>query len=133
MDVLVISDQLLARVGVRAQLQAIDPGLTVCEACDMGQAMARLNVEPAARLIVLDLDAHRSRPLMNTVLLRELWPDIPLVVMSSKPSRSALQQAQEAGVAAYFDKAADTALLREALKQVLAGRPPATAPQADTV
>jgi hypothetical protein len=53
-------------------LRAVDPAVTVCDATHMAEAMSMLCGEHCIGLIVLDLDTHGARPLMNAALLRDM-------------------------------------------------------------
>jgi DNA-binding NarL/FixJ family response regulator len=121
MEALVISDQPLTVLGIRSLLRAADPAVAVCDASGMADAMGMLCGEHRIGLIVLDLDTHGTRPLMNTALLRDMWSSIPLVVMSSKECDSTIVQAVDLGVVGYLLKSADNDTLRGAFRQVLAG------------
>jgi len=121
MEALVISDQPLTVLGIRSLLRTVDLAVSVCDATHMGEAMGMLCGEHRIGLIVLDLDTHGSRPLMNAALLRDMWPSIPLVVMSSRESDSMIVRAIDLGVTGYLPKDADTDDLREALRLVLNG------------
>lgn len=121
MEALVISDQPLTVVGIRSLLRTVDPTVSVCDATHMAEAMGMLCGEHRIGLIVLDLDTHGTRPLMNIALLRDMWPCIPLAVMSSKECDSTIVQAVDLGVAGYLLKSADNDTLRAALKHMLAG------------
>jgi DNA-binding NarL/FixJ family response regulator len=121
MEALVISDQPLTVLGIRSLLRTVDQAVNVCDATHMGEAMGMLCGEHRIGLIVLDLDTHGARPLMNIALLRDMWPAIPLVVMSSKDCDSTIVKAVDLGVVGYLLKSTDNDTLRAALKQVLAG------------
>jgi DNA-binding NarL/FixJ family response regulator len=123
MEALLISDQPLAQLRMRSMLRALDRNATLCEAQDMAQAMGMLCGDHRFGFIVLDLDTRGTRPLMNTALLRDLWPSLPLLVLSSKASESTLAQAVDLGAMGHLPKSADTASFVEAFTSVLAGRP----------
>jgi DNA-binding NarL/FixJ family response regulator len=123
MEVLSISDQPLVQTRMRSALRAFDERAALCEADGMSQAMGMLCGDHRFALIVLDLDSRGTRPLMNTALLRDLWPSLPLLVLSSKASESTLAQALELGAIGHLQKSADTASFVEALAGALAGRP----------
>jgi DNA-binding NarL/FixJ family response regulator len=121
MEALVISNQALTVFGVRSVLCAVEPSMVVCDATRMVQAMGLLAAEHDFRVIVLDLELNDGRPLMNAALLRDMWPDIPLVVMAPKGGDPMMERALELGVREYLHKREDTDVLRAAFGRVLAG------------
>lgn len=121
MEAVVISDQPLTVLGIRSLLHAVDAAVRVCDATHMGEAMGMLSGEHRIGLIVLDLDMHGARPLMNIALLRDLWPSVPLAVISSKDCDSTIVDAVDLGVLGYLLKNADTDTLRDGFRQMLAG------------
>jgi DNA-binding NarL/FixJ family response regulator len=121
MEVLVISNHALTVFGVRSLLCAVEPAVEVRDAAHMAQAMALLSGEHDFRVIVLDLDVHGMRPLMNAALLRDMWPDIPLVVIGSTACDPLMERALELGAKSYLRKREDTELLRESFRSILAG------------
>jgi DNA-binding NarL/FixJ family response regulator len=121
MEALVISNHALTVFGVRSLLCAVEPAIVVCDATHMAEAMGMLAGEHDFRVIVLDLDVHGGRPLMNAALLRDMWPNIPLVVMGSKACDPMTERALELGVMGYLRKSEDTDVLRDSFRRVLAG------------
>lgn len=121
MEALVISNHALTVFGVRSLLYAVEPGIVVCDASHMAEAMGMLAGEHRFRVIVLDLDTPGGRPLMHAALLRDMWPSIPLVVIGSKAGDSTMERASELGVVACLHKDEDTDMLRRSFRRVLAG------------
>lgn len=121
MEALVISDQPLTVLGIRTLLRTVDQSVAVCDATHMADAMGMLCGEHHVGLIVLDLDTRGTRPLMNIALLRDMWPNIPLAVISSKNCDSTMVKAVDLGVVGYLLKSSENDTLRTALKHVLAG------------
>jgi DNA-binding NarL/FixJ family response regulator len=59
--------------------------------------------------------------IQGIALFRKRFPDIPLVVLSASESPHDIRGALEAGALGYIPKAASTATMLAALRQVLAG------------
>lgn len=119
MDILLISDQPLTVVALRAVLRRQVPDAQVLDAAYMAEAMTLLNEHTDVRLVVLDLDTHGVRPVSTSALLRELWPQVPLVVLASNESDAGLLESVDLGVAAYLLKTAETQALHDAFGELL--------------
>jgi len=120
-DVLLISDQPLTVLALRAVLSRHQPVANVIDATHMAEAMTLLHRKHSFRLLVLDLDTHGVRAVSTTALLREMWPHLPLAVLSSSECDSTIVRSVDLGVSGYVLKTADTDTLRHAFKQMLAG------------
>ena len=121
MDILLISDQPLTVLALRAVLGRHKPIANVVDATHMAEAMTMLTGPHRFRLLVLDLDTHGVRAVSTTALLRELWPQLPLAVLASSECDSTIVRAVDLGVSGYVLKTADAACLRQAFQQMLAG------------
>ena len=121
MDVLVISDQPLTVLAMRAILAREKGVESVVDATHMAEAMTLLQ-EGNIKLIVLDLDTHGVRPIGTPALMREMWPQIPLAILSSRDCDATIVKAVDLGVCGYMLKTADTETLRSAVRQMLEGQ-----------
>ncbi|MED5618260.1 response regulator [Ideonella sp. BN130291] len=121
MDILLISDQPLTVLALRAVLSRHQPVANVVDATHMAEAMTLLNGKHSFGLLVLDLDTHGVRAVSTTALLREMWPHIPMALLASSECDSTIVRSVDLGVSGYVLKTADTDTLRQAFKQMLAG------------
>jgi DNA-binding NarL/FixJ family response regulator len=120
-DILLISDQPLTVLALRAVLSRHQPVANVVDASHMAEAMTLLNGKHSFRLLVLDLDTHGVRAVSTTALLREMWPHIPMALLASSECDSTIVRSVDLGVSGYVLKTADTQTLRHAFQQMLAG------------
>ena len=121
MDILLISDQPLTVLALRAVLNRHEPVANVVDASHMAEAMTLLTGPQKFDLMVLDLDTHGVRPVSTTALLREMWPQMPLALLASTECDSTIVRSVDLGVCGYVLKTADADTLRSAFKQMLAG------------
>ncbi len=121
MDVLVISDQPLTVLALRAVLTGHTPVREVLDATYMAEAMTMLSSRHEIGLVVLDIDTHGVRAVSTTALLREMWPQVPLAILSSSECDSTIVRSVDLGVSGYVLKTADTETLRAAFRRMLAG------------
>jgi DNA-binding NarL/FixJ family response regulator len=120
-DILLISDQPLTVLALRAMLSRPTAVAQVVDAAYMAEAMTLLSGPHRFGMIVLDLDTHGVRAVSTTALLRELWPHIPLVILASGESDSSLVRSVDLGVCGYVLKTEETEYLREAFRRMIAG------------
>ena len=123
MRVLVISDQPLTVFALRSVLQHCEPSAVVDDATYLAEAMELLT---AARrhpidLIILDLDMPAVRRVHGAMLLRQMWPDIPLAVISAIEPDLDVVRTIDIGAMGYLLKTADTDTLVNAVRHVMAG------------
>lgn len=121
MDILLISDQPLTVLALRAVLSRHEPVAKVVDASHMAEAMTMLTGPHEFALVVLDLDTHGVRPVSTTALMREMWPHIPLALLATTECDSTIVRSVDLGVCGYVLKTADSQELRKAFQQMLAG------------
>lgn len=100
-------------------------GLRVFDGVDkdasLTAALGRLAGERPYDLVLLDLhlrDAHGSEAML---LLRERFPDMPVVIFSGDDSSATVAEAFEHGVQGYIPKSSPMAVVVSAIRMVLAG------------
>jgi DNA-binding NarL/FixJ family response regulator len=120
-DILLISDQPLTVLALRAVLGRQEPKARVVDASHLAEAMSMLAGPHDFKLLVLDLDTQGVRRLSTTALLRELWPQLPLALLASTECDSTIVRAVDLGVSGFVLKSAEAPALRAAFRQMLAG------------
>jgi DNA-binding NarL/FixJ family response regulator len=120
-DILLISDQPLTVLALRAVLGRHEAVADVVDASHLAEAMSMLSTEHAYQLLLLDLDTHGVRPVSTTALLRELWPQIPLALLMSRDRDASEVRAVGLGVSGYLSKTAAANELRDAVRKLTRG------------
>jgi DNA-binding NarL/FixJ family response regulator len=120
-DILLISDQPLTVLALRAVLGRHEPVARVVDASHLAEAMTLLTGPHEFALVALDLDTHGVRPVSTTALLREMWPDLPLALLATTECDSTIVRSVDLGVCGYLLKSADADTLRSAFRRMLAG------------
>lgn len=116
--VLVVDDSGLARRTVRHALEAM--GLTVEEAVDGATALERYYIN-RHDLVVLDMVMDGMYGLEVLAKMRELNPDIRVIVATADIQQSTRDQVREAGAAAFVNKPISRAQLTEIVTALLGG------------
>lgn len=118
--VLLVDDSGLARRGVRRILESA--GYRVIEAEDGLSALERYALEkPDA--VLLDLVMRGMYGLDVLAQLRQLDPDVRVIVISADIQTSSRDMVREGGASAFLTKPVEPGHLLETLTQVLAGEP----------
>lgn len=121
MKTLLADDHPLMREGVRQVLAQLEPSVEIIDAHDYPSLFAQTAVHPDLDLALVDLNMPGFIGMQGITQFRHRFPDIPLVVLSASESPLDVQHALEAGALGYIPKAASTAVMLAALRQVLAG------------
>ncbi len=121
MKTLLADDHPLMREGVRQVLAQLEPQIEIIDAHDYPSLFAQTAAHADLDLALVDLNMPGFVGMQGITQFRSRFPDIPLVVLSASESPHDIQSALEAGALGYIPKAAPTAVMLAALRQVLAG------------
>lgn len=130
--ILVVEDHALVREGLVAALRRLDGVGELKEAADAESAMEIVRQDDDLDCILLDLMLPGARGYACLTALRNLRPEIPVVVVSGRDDRETVADCLRLGASGFVPKAFDGNQLREALRVVLAGGVYAPAPSAET-
>jgi DNA-binding NarL/FixJ family response regulator len=102
LHLLLIDDHALFRSGLRlVLLQGMDD-VEVLEAASLEQAVRTTDEPPA--LVLLDIQLQGVNGLEGLGLLRQRWPQVPVVMLSSIATPDTIAQALARGAAAFVSK-----------------------------
>jgi DNA-binding NarL/FixJ family response regulator len=121
MKALLADDHPLMREGVRQVLAQLEPPVQIIDAHDYPSLFAQTRSHVDLDLAVVDLNMPGFVGMQGITQYRSRFPDIPLVVLSASESLHDIRSVMEAGALGYIPKAASTAVMLAALRQVLAG------------
>lgn len=121
MKTLLADDHPLMREGVRQVLAQLDPPVEIIDAHDYPSLFAQTAAHADLDLAVVDLNMPGFVGMQGITQFRNRFPDVPLVVLSASESPHDIRTAFEAGALGYIPKAASTAVMLSALRQVLSG------------
>lgn len=124
MRILVIEDHALVREGLMLALQSletVDDPAEVLGAKDAEEASQQLERDDNFDLMVLDLMLPGTSGMAFLGVVRKRHPHIPVVILSAMDDIDTVTKATRSGAAGFVSKASPTAILLEALREVLAG------------
>ncbi|AUG55123.1 response regulator [Thalassospira marina] len=121
MNILLADDHDLVRDGITSFLQTAAPDVTVAQAKDFAEALAIVNGEQPIDLTILDLNMPGMNGLSGLTVMRQKFPDVPVVILSGSVKRSDVLNALEHGASGYLPKTLSGKSLINALRLVLSG------------
>ncbi len=121
MKTLLADDHPLMREGVRHVLSQLESQVEIIDAHDYPSLFEQTAIHADLDLALVDLNMPGFVGMQGITQFRSRFPDIPLVVLSASEFPHDIRSALEAGALGYIPKAASTAEMLAALRQVLAG------------
>ncbi|MCO5070878.1 MAG: response regulator transcription factor [Rhizobiaceae bacterium] len=118
---IVADDHPLFRGALKQAIGGIAALGIVLEAGDFDSARKIVAENEDADLILLDLSMPGASGLSGLLSLRNLYPDIPLVVVSARDDRETIRRALELGASGFISKSASMDEIRNTVRTVLAG------------
>jgi DNA-binding NarL/FixJ family response regulator len=119
--ILVVDDHPLMRAALGETIRHLDSSCQVYFADSKAHAMDMLADPHGIDLILLDLRLPDSVGLDALLALRELAPQVPLVVLSGETARETILECIEYGAVGYVPKTMESGGVAHALKMVLSG------------
>ena len=120
MRVLLADDHDLVRDGLLAILSRDDPSISAKAVADLDLALGLLE-EETFDVVLLDLRMPGMQGLEGVRRILELYPDLPIVLMSGAISHSDIEEAYELGIRGFVPKTLAGKALVNALRLVVAG------------
>ncbi|HMN20383.1 MAG TPA: response regulator transcription factor [Ottowia sp.] len=120
MRLLLVDDHALFRDGVALLLKELDPAVQVVHASNVAEALAVLGASTDIDLILLDAILPGVHGLQALETLRERYPDVPLVMLSSQEDQATVLRSIQLGAMGFIPKSASSEQMFEALRTVLA-------------
>lgn len=118
LQLLLIDDHALFRSGLRLVLLQGMADVEVLEAASLEQAVRTTDEPPA--LVLLDIQLQGVNGLEGLGLLRQRWPQVPVVMLSSIATPDTIAQALARGAAAFVSKGDTPDKIISVIRQTLA-------------
>jgi DNA-binding NarL/FixJ family response regulator len=120
MKVLLIDDHRLFREGVALLLRQLMPEVELREASTCEEGFRLCDEHRDIELVLLDLNLHGLSGLAGLAILRERYPAIPVVVLSSAEDDVTIRATIDAGAMGFIPKSSSSDTMLDALRVVLA-------------
>ncbi len=120
MKILLVDDHALFRDGVALLLRELDPAVQVRHASTVAEALAVIDEGAGIDLILLDFILPGMHGLQALETMRERYPGVPLVMLSSQEDQVTVLRSIHLGAMGFIPKSASSSQMFEALRTVLA-------------
>lgn len=121
MHILLADDHDLVRDGIRSFLNLAAPDVEVSEAKDFAEALSVVSTGTPIDLTILDLNMPGMNGLSGLTVMRQKFPQMPVVILSGSVKRTDVLSALEHGAAGYLPKTLSGKALINALRLILSG------------
>jgi DNA-binding NarL/FixJ family response regulator len=121
MKILLVDDHALFRAGLRMLLGALGKDVVILEAATAAEALAIVGADVEIQLCLLDLSLKSSDGLTLLGSLKQVVPNMVIVVVSGADDNLTICNCIEAGAMSFIPKSATPEALTNALRQVLQG------------
>jgi DNA-binding NarL/FixJ family response regulator len=120
MKLLLIDDHALFREGVALLLGSLDPDVEILQAgsCEAGlDLIARCDAK--LDIVLMDLQLPGTSGLEAIRTLRDTYPDLPVVAVSSSEDKRTVLEVLDAGAMGFVPKSSTSTVLKGALKLIM--------------
>lgn len=121
MKVLIVDDHSLVSEGMALILKKLRSDADAVCAASFAEALGKLRLETGFDLILLDVGLSDVHDLSGLRRLRELYPAIPVVVVSGQDNRETVIEALDSGAMGFIPKSSPTPVLANALRLIFNG------------
>lgn len=118
MKIILADDHSLFLDGLRSML---GPDTCCYEADCLHQTLNQLEAHPDTKLILMDLQMPGMEEFNGLKQVRQLYPDIPLIVVSMHNEPKIIQKALSLGISGYIPKTHSFESMQKAIDLVLSG------------
>src|SRR5689334_21430041 len=119
--VLLIDDHVMFREGIRLLLNKLDFDCDLVEAGDCTHGLALMQSCDGLDLVLLDLALPDMSGMDALQLMRDGFPQVPVVVLSASEDRALVLEAVNRGAMGYIAKSSSSDVLVNALQLVFSG------------
>jgi DNA-binding NarL/FixJ family response regulator len=118
---LIVDDHPLFGEALGNAIRISHPDARILEAASIKGALAILATEPTIDLALLDLLLPDADGFSGFQRLRDLYPKLPIAIVSSHEDQHTINEALEMGAVGYIPKSASLSELSQAIARVLSG------------
>ena len=120
MKLLLVDDHPLFREGVALLLRSIESEVEVLEAGSCENALDLISRTRGIDIVLMDLQLPGASGLDAIRAIRERFPEIPVVAVSSSEDKATVLEALDAGAMGFVPKSSTSSVLKAALKLIIA-------------
>ncbi len=122
LKVILVDDHELYRVGVRTVIEEKLPNISIIAECSSGkELLVLLENDLIPDLVLLDIVMPEINGIEVAIVLREKYPDIKIIMLSSEVSHSTINELLKINVDGYLSKITVKEELANAINSVVEG------------
>ncbi len=119
--ILLVDANEVFRLGLREVIKAVKPELAISEADSFSQSRILLRERSDITLILLDTRLPDCRGLVGLFQLRNEFPGIPVILLSSDPKTDQISRLITVGVAGIIQKSASCDSILQSVRRIVLG------------
>lgn len=121
MKLLLVDDHVLFREGVALLLRSLEPNVEIVEAGSCEAALERMQQEKEQEvdIVLMDLQLPGMSGLDAIRALRDRYPKLPIVAVSSSEDKKTVLETLDAGAMGFVPKTSTSGVLRGALQLIM--------------
>ncbi|TXS95292.1 response regulator transcription factor [Parahaliea maris] len=119
--VVIADDHPLFRAALIQAVQQCMENVAILEADSIDSLLALVDSNPSVELVFLDLHMPGNDGFTGLTQLRNHYPDVTIIMVSSENSPMIMRRALQFGASAFIPKSADLRVIGEAISAVLDG------------
>jgi len=120
-SIVIADDHPLFRGAMRLAIDGMMRNARITEASDINEAIAALQKDDAADLVLLDLKMPGVSGFSGLSFLRSQFPSVPVIVVSGSADHPTIRRCLDFGAAGFIPKTTDVETMRSAIRSVLEG------------
>lgn len=121
MNILIVDDHELVRVGLCYLVEETFPGCVIYEASDAAEGYVLIQSDIEFDLVLLDIILPDMNGFQVLSAIKEIKPDLPVIAITGYSSSEYAEKAHALGAAAYLSKKSDVSVIKGMLKLISAG------------
>jgi DNA-binding NarL/FixJ family response regulator len=120
-SIILADDHVLFRQGLKMLIEE-DPELRVADEAGDGLELLEILEEYTPDMVIIDISMPRLRGLEATKFIKELYPDVKVLVLTMNKSKEILYKAMNSGADGYLLKEDANEILHSAIKTIRSGK-----------
>ena len=120
-SIIIADDHVLFREGLRRLIEE-DPELRVVDEAGDGLELIEIIKESTPDMVIVDINMPRLRGLEATKFIKEMYPEVKVLILTMNKNKELLYQAMNRGADGYLLKEDANEILHSAIKAIQRGK-----------
>jgi DNA-binding NarL/FixJ family response regulator len=120
-NIIIADDHVLVRAGLRRLIEE-DPELRVVDEAGDGLELLEILEKSTPDMVIIDINMPRLRGLEATKFIKELYPEVKVLILTMNKNKELVYQAMNCGADGYLLKEDANEILHSAIKTIRLGK-----------